>query len=101
MKKNKSFESTLEQRFIPPASTNLSERIIAAASKRKDAPFIKVVLEELMDMFVLPRPSYALAFCVIFGLFLGAQIPLDHLFYEPDYFSFLTLDPTLHGGEWL
>jgi len=87
----KKFDHILTERFVPPPSTNLSERIISAAlNSAQTKPFWVVCIEQFLDMFVIPRPAYALAFCILFGVVLGAQIPLESELYTQDYFSFLT-----------
>lgn len=87
----------LKNRFVPNPSTNLSARIIAAAARHPDQPIWKITLNELSDMFLIPRPAYAIAACVFLGLVFALQIPVEQSAAQTDYFSFLTFD----NGGWL
>ena len=91
----------LSGRYVPPPSTNLASRIIAAANVNKDVPFVYVAMQEIMNMIVLPKPAYALTACLIFGLILGTQFGLqvdnDTISSTQDWFSFAQMEE----GDWL
>jgi hypothetical protein len=80
-------EKYLKQRRFEPPSSNLAERIIAAA--RMQYPQ-RNVLEYVADILgaVLPRPAYALAFVLALGVAIGTSLPVQEL---PDNFT-LTAD---------
>lgn len=86
----------LHKNEVPPPSTNLAARIIEAATVQKETPFIHVAVQEIMNMIILPRPAYALATCLIFGLAIGFQIDTEAVSVL-DLFSFTEIEE----GDWL
>ena len=97
MTQDKTTDRLLKNRFVPNPSTNLSSRIIAAAGRHPDQPIWKITWNELSEMFLIPRPAYAVAACVLLGLALALQVPVEQAVTQTDYFSFLTFD----DGGWL
>lgn len=97
MTKEKSIDGMLKNRFVPNPSSNLSARIIAAAARHPERSFWEIFFSEFSDMFIMPRPAFALAACLLLGLALALQVPVEQAIDQTDYFSFLTFD----DGGWL
>lgn len=80
MPTEKQFETYLWGRRFEPASTNLAERIIAAA---KDKPVVRVqgIMDYLQDALEIlmpqPKPAYAIAFMLIIGILIGTNLPVQ------------------------
>lgn len=88
----------LSQRTVPKARADLAERIIhAAVSSVQDRPRITGFWHEMLDMFVLPHPSVAVAAGVVLGLVVGAQAGDGLFILQQDWSSFLYVNE----GGWL
>lgn len=88
----------LRQRTVPKPRTDLAERIIhAAVSQVQDRPRAAGFWNEILDMFVLPHPSVAVAAGVIVGLVVGAQAGDGLFILQQDWSSFLYVNE----GGWL
>lgn len=97
---DKNLDKILSNRDVPPVSSNLAARIIAAAAVQRNVPFYQIIIQEVLSMIVLPRPAYALAVCLFFGLIIGLQIQMGGETVETtsqDLFSFLEIQE----GDWL
>lgn len=99
-------DALLAQRSAPPPPrSNLSERIIDAAlqSKPKRRSGFIQWLDSLTDMFVIPRPAYALAVVLMLGVVGGFyfQAPVQDV--DDSYLDayFLYMDDVADGDEWL
>ncbi|GJL85017.1 MAG: hypothetical protein DHS20C02_07920 [Micavibrio sp.] len=99
-------DTLLTQRVAPPPPrSNLSERIIEASlqSKPKRRSGFMQGLDGLADMFVLPRPAYALAAVLFLGVVGGFyyQVPVQDA--DDTYLDayFLYMDDVAAGEEWL
>jgi len=93
-------DQLLSKRGVPPVSSNLASRIIAAAEIQRDVPFYQIVIQEILSMIILPRPAYALAIFLFFGLIIGLQIQISGDTAEmssQELFSFLEIQE----GDWL
>jgi len=88
----KNIDGLLHERFVPSPSHNLAQRIIAASAQNPKRSFLSILMTELSEMFVIPRPAYAIAGCVLLGLVMGLQMPVDIAASDTNYFSFLTID---------
>ena len=77
-------EIILSRRAVPPASPDLAERIIAQALRRPRASNTRVITlwESFCDMFVLPRPAFALAVFLVTGLGFGFNTHVQSLFVD-------------------
>lgn len=88
----------LKSRIVPPPSSNLSARIIARAEMNKKSgnavPLYQVMIGEILAMVMMPRPAYALAFFLLFGVAVGVGMDLDTLTTTEDYFSFASVMDT-------
>lgn len=99
MKDNMELEQILRERKIPTAATNLSARIIDAASLPNKKSFLERLLQEVGTMIILPRPAYVLGIALAFGLMIGAQVDInvtDDLS-AVDWFAFSDIEE----GDWL
>jgi hypothetical protein len=100
MNDNSELNRILHERHVPPAASNLAERIKSAATIEQNVPFYQVLLGKLTTMMIIPKPAYALAAILVMGIALtsqmggeqmGAQIDLasnaaiNDLFTFPDY----------------
>lgn len=66
---NDDVETMIQNRTVPPHSPDLAMRIMAAARAQSPSLF-----REMMMMFVMPKPAYALAASLILGLVFGTII---------------------------
>jgi hypothetical protein len=68
-------DDILKRRAVPEPATNLAERIIDAAARRKPkqsaASGFKAWLEEFLDDFALPQPALVMGTVLFAGLMLG------------------------------
>ena len=87
----------LLKRAMPAPNSNLVSRIAAAATINQKASLVGIIMQEVMGMIVIPRPAYALAVCLIFGLIIGSQIGGDISVATQDWFSFADIEE----GDWL
>lgn len=88
----------LLKRDIPAPSSSLASRITTAATTtNQKAPLLDIIIKEVMGMIVIPRPAYALAACLVFGLIIGSQIGVDTSVTTQDWFSFADIEE----GDWL
>lgn len=67
-------DTLLRQRRFEPAATNLEERIIAAA--RIPSPSARP-RRSILAEWLLPRPAFAMACALLFGLLAGLQLPSE------------------------
>lgn len=89
----------LSKRDMPPPATNLASRIAEAAKIRKPGQSLPdIIMQEIAAMIVIPRPAYAIAACLIFGLIIGSQIGTDISLSAQDLFSFADIT---QEGDWL
>lgn len=86
------FNRILQKRSIPKPGNNLASRITAAATMQKHVPFHLIVMQEVMDMIVLPKPAYALAASLVLGLVVGFQIEMANDVAIQDWFSFAQIE---------
>lgn len=70
------FDNWLSSRKIPPPRSNLESRILAAAVPFEKTSIWKQIKREFENVFVLPRPAYAMAVLVILSVVAGFQIDL-------------------------
>lgn len=89
-------ERLLNKRAMPKAPGNLAHRIVEAAAERKARKGMNL-WEEVMAMFVIPRPAYAFGLTILLGLFVGFGVGGDITTYTGDWDSFLIIDE----GGWL
>jgi hypothetical protein len=82
-------ENILSRRAVEPPATNLSSRIVEATKPREAGSFSGGIWNDIMTMFVLPKPAYVLSACLIIGLFIGALPEQDHVTATQDLFSFI------------
>lgn len=83
-------DNILNNRKIPTPSSNLSARIIAAATLRQNTPLWQIILEEVGAMFYIPKPAYAVAFCLVLGIVIGLQSEVEQAsLITTDWFSFI------------
>ena len=100
MNDDTSLNRVLGKRKVYPPSSNLSERIIAAAAVKKDVPLWVIILQEFSAMFILSRPAYAMAFMLLFGIFLGLQGEVEQMYLAQDWLSFMSIDSDLTMENW-
>lgn len=94
---DKQLDDLLTTRKVEAPSTNLAYRITALAKEKGAMAVSKMPFhEQLLKMFVVPKPAYMTASCLLFGLAVGLYSNgLDNT--AQDWFLFLEIDE----GEWL
>ena len=97
MNSDNEFDKILAGRFTPPPSSNLAYRI---AQHAKGSIYRKIDSlsfgEQVLRMFVIPKPAYATAFCLLLGLAIGFYNGGTDAVTE-DWFLFLEMEE----GDWL
>ena len=97
---DKKFDDLLNQHHVPQPASNLAQRICDAATLEevKSTSWFDNFLFELNRLFVIPRPAYAIATCLIFGALIGLQLDMSAMSAGSDV-TFLEID--FYEGEWL
>ena len=82
---------------VPAPSQNLNSRIVAEidiAPTDDSVPF----LQQILNSFIIPKPTYALAFSLTFGLVLGFQDFNLLITNQSSYESYEALSALMLGG---
>jgi len=95
------FNKILEKQKIIAPSTNLSARIIAAANREENIPLWAIIMREFTTMFIIPRPAYAVALTLVFGLILGLQAEAEQFALSQDWLSFMDVSAYSTEENWL
>lgn len=100
---NNDFEDVLMRRMVPPARSNLAERIIAAAPVKPQTSYRgwKGWIEDIAELFVLPKPAYALATVLLIGVLAGWSAMPSRDDTQDSISSYLYMNEVLNMGEWL
>lgn len=74
----KQFEMYLWNRRFQSASTNLAERIIAAAKNKPVVATAGIMgyVRDILDT-IIPKPMYAIAFVLVIGILIGANLSVQ------------------------
>lgn len=91
MEDNSALDKLLSERAEPPASPGLAARIIAAAQEKK-RPLWHIIMDELNALVLLPKPSYALAACLVVGIVFGLQAETFIALSQEEWGSFLYVE---------
>jgi hypothetical protein len=71
------FNEWMKERNIPHHRSNLESRILAAAVPFKKTSMWSQIAYEFFAVFVIPKPAYAMAVLIVFGVALGLQIDMQ------------------------
>ena len=71
MTDDKNLHDILKDRAIPEPASNLSHRIIQAAEERQKYFNSSSLLDQITKMFIVPKPAYITAFCLLVGIVVG------------------------------
>jgi len=86
MNEEKDLDIILLQREVPAPSTNLAYRISQAA--REKTTDKTHWYDELWRLFIIPKPAYVTAFCLLIGLYIGVFSGVEETSTQ-EWFSFL------------
>ena len=96
-------DNILQKRQVPPASSNLTERIIEASKQASPPKGYNPVswLSALLDGLLIPKPAFAMVVFLILGLYLGfmsSDIAADT---QEDDLYMIYSTGEFDMGEWL
>ncbi len=81
---DKDLNKVMNEKFVPPASSNLSARIIDAAKPPKTKQsFADRVSESFGRFLTIPKPALAIATAVILGLFTYGTMDTNTITQQP------------------
>ena len=88
---NKDLEKIMREQFVPPASSNLSARIIDAAKPPvHKKSFGQSITESFARFLTIPKPALAVATCLMLGLFIYGTLDTNNTAQKND--DIITVD---------